>query len=82
MEKRDVELMSTAVAAFLSLVPSLAEEIERSTPASASESERALYRKRKGWTELCFSARRVGMEPYEYAKQIIEVRNEDRLKRH
>lgn len=81
MEERDKETMEAAVTAFLCLVPALAEEIEQSVPAGSTRTERNLYRQQKGWAELCHSARRTGIDPMEYARQIILLHRHDQRRR-
>ncbi|MBG6290058.1 hypothetical protein I5I61_21595 [Pseudomonas nitroreducens] len=81
MEDRDKEFMKAAVTAFLCLVPALAEEIEQGVPAGSTRAERDLHRQQKGWAELCQSARRAGIEPMEYARQVVILHRSDQRKR-
>ncbi len=82
MSEDNSQLMEAAVAAFLSLVPALAEEIERSVPIGATAAERLLHRRQKGWAELCHSAQRTGIDPLEFARQVVRLGEEDRRMRH
>ncbi|RUI15300.1 hypothetical protein [Pseudomonas aeruginosa] len=76
MDKNDQKLMEAAVEAFLILVPALAEEIELNLPRGATAAELDNFRRTKAWLELCQVARRAGLEPIEYAKQIVSVRRQ------
>lgn len=73
VEKYDPELIAAAAAAFVSLVPSLAEEIARSIPDNATEPDRAAHFQQKGWAELCLAAKRLNLEPLKFAQQVLEV---------
>lgn len=81
MEDCDLELMEAAVTAFLCLVPALAEQIEQSVPAGSTRAERNLHRQQKGWAELCHSAHRTGVDPMEYARQVVAVHRQDQRTR-
>lgn len=81
MEDRDLELMEAAVTAFLCLVPALAEQIEQSVPVGSTRAERNLHRQQKGWAELCHSARRTGVDPMEFARQVILMHRQDQRTR-
>lgn len=81
MEDYDKDLMDAAVAAFLCLVPALAEEIELGVPNGSTRAERDLHRQQKGWAELCQSARRAGIEPMEYAKHVVILHRSDQRRR-
>lgn len=73
VEIYDPDLIAAAAAAFVSLVPSLAEEIARSIPDNATEPERVAYFQQKGWAELCLAAKRLNLDPSEFAQQVLEV---------
>lgn len=73
VEKYNADLIAAAATAFVSLVPSLAEEIVRSMPGEATEPERLAYVQQKGWAELCLAAKRVNLEPLEFAQQVLQV---------
>lgn len=73
MEKYDPDLIAAAATAFVSLVPSLVEEIARSIPDEATEPERLAHLQQKGWAELCLAAKRLNLEPLEFAQQVLEV---------
>lgn len=70
---RDKELMEAAVSAFLYLVPALAEEIDRRIPVGSTAAEQRLHRQQKGWAELCHSANRSGIDPIEFARQVVAM---------
>lgn len=76
MEKYDPDLIAAAATAFVSLVPSLAEEIALSIPGEATEPERLVYLQQKGWVELCLAARRLNLDPLEFAQQVLEVHHQ------
>lgn len=81
MDELDQKLMQAAVDAFLTLVPALAEEIERNLPRGATSAEVDNARRTKGWVELCQSARRIGVDPLEYAKQIVALQRQEQRTR-
>ncbi|WP_448678994.1 hypothetical protein [Pseudomonas nicosulfuronedens] len=72
------EIVKEASSAFLYFVPSLKDEIDHRIPCGTPPEERRLLRQEKGWAELCFSAHRVGVDPVEFAKQIVMLRELER----
>ncbi|MFV3330990.1 hypothetical protein ACNFIA_08670 [Pseudomonas sp. NY15437] len=78
MNDSDKELKEAAVAAFLLLVPALAQEIERTIPLGSTPAERHLHRQRKGWAELCESAQRTDIDPLEFARQVVVLYQQER----
>lgn len=73
MATYDKELMEEAAVVFLSLVPSLAEEIERSLPATSTHVEKDHLRKLKACAEMHLAASRSGVSLTVYARQLITL---------
>ncbi|WP_448682578.1 hypothetical protein [Pseudomonas nicosulfuronedens] len=78
MNEQQNELLKEAASAFLYFVPALKGEIDNRIPGGSTPEERRELRERQGWTELCFSAHRVGIEPMEFAKQVVLLRELER----
>lgn len=74
----DADLIDAAVAAFLLLVPALAEEIERSIPPDTSGVNRQYLRRQKGWAELCLAAQQRCIEPADFARQVLKLKAEEK----
>ena len=72
MAQGDLDLAKAATA-FVSLVPSLAQEIGRCIPQEATEPERLAYVQQKGWAELCLTAKRLNLDPLKFAQLVLEV---------
>ncbi|WP_448681350.1 hypothetical protein [Pseudomonas nicosulfuronedens] len=78
MNQQQNEFLTEAASAFLYFVPALKDEIDSRIPGGSTPEERRLLRQKKGWAELCFSAHRVGIEPMEFAKQVVLLRELER----
>lgn len=76
MNRSEVELIKGAATAFVALVPSLAEEIERSIAPHATEAERQAFVQQKGWADLCLAAKRLNVDPLEFARQVLKVQQQ------
>lgn len=77
MEETDLETIELATLAFLELTPSLREQIKLLIPAAMSREEAGAFFRHKAWSELSHAATRAGIQPMEYAKQVIELYRRD-----
>ncbi|MDU4255958.1 MULTISPECIES: hypothetical protein [Pseudomonas] len=74
------DFVEKAASAFLYFVPSLADEINLGMPEGTPANRQKAYKLQKGWAELCISAHRAGLEPVEFAKQVIVLRDLERYR--
>lgn len=77
MEEIDLETIELASLAFLELTPSLRKQIKPLIPASMPREEASAFLRHKAWSELSHAATRAGIQPMEYAKQVIELYRRD-----
>lgn len=71
------EMIELATLAFLELTPSLREQIRLLIPASMSREEAGSFFRHKAWSELCHAAKQAGIQPMDYASQVIELYRRD-----
>ncbi|WP_447754568.1 hypothetical protein [Pseudomonas nicosulfuronedens] len=73
MVDHEFEFRIEAVAALISLVPTVAEEIEQSISVDSTEAARIVQRQEKGWEILCAEAKQRNLHPTAFAEQVIAL---------